>query len=146
VGVGFQYDVFVSHNQADKPRVRPIAQLLEAMGLRVWLDEWIIKPGDSTRIIDPQGNESNHFGFLVIFNLLELGIEVVRVFEYEVGAEDYFLDGELLVHADGSAELVRMPVGLISHTALKRFLQPASYEPVFTPDQPPSLVGGPAAE
>jgi hypothetical protein len=62
-----------------------------------------------TLIISPQGEESRHFGFLVVFNLLELGIEVVRVFEYEIGPDDYFLDGELLVHPDGSTELVRMP-------------------------------------
>jgi len=31
----FQYDVFLSHNQADKPRVRRLAA-----GLRVWFDEW----------------------------------------------------------------------------------------------------------
>jgi hypothetical protein len=99
-----------------------------------------------TRIIDPQGNCSDHFGFMVAFNLLELGIEVVRVFEYEVRPDDYFLDGELLVHPDGSTELVRMPVALISHTALRRLLGSRSYEPVFTEDKPPSIVTGPIDE
>ncbi len=42
----FSYDVFLSHNNADKPRVRPLAGKLKAAGLRVWFDEWIIKPGD----------------------------------------------------------------------------------------------------
>jgi hypothetical protein len=30
----FQYDVFLSHNQADKPRSRPLAERLRAAGLR----------------------------------------------------------------------------------------------------------------
>ena len=42
----FQYDVFLSHNSKDKPRVRKLAERLKAAGVRVWLDEWIIKPGD----------------------------------------------------------------------------------------------------
>jgi hypothetical protein len=96
-----------------------------------------------TSIIDPQGKKSDHFGFLVAFNLLELGIEVVRVFEYEIGPDDCFLDGELLVHPDGSTELVRMPVALMSHAALRRLLGPGSYKPVFTDNKPPSIRTGP---
>jgi hypothetical protein len=34
----FSYDLFLSHNPKDKPRVRRLA------ALRVWFDEWIIKP------------------------------------------------------------------------------------------------------
>lgn len=43
----FEYDVFLSHSEADKPRVRQLAERLKAEGLRVWLDEWIIMPGDN---------------------------------------------------------------------------------------------------
>jgi len=32
----FLYDVFLSHNQADKPRVRRLAERLKAAGARVW--------------------------------------------------------------------------------------------------------------
>jgi hypothetical protein len=42
----FQFDVFLSHNKADKPRVLRLAERLRAAGLRVWFDEWLIKPGD----------------------------------------------------------------------------------------------------
>ncbi|MEZ4712870.1 MAG: TIR domain-containing protein [Caldilineaceae bacterium] len=42
----FQYDVFLSHSSADKAVVRALAERLRADGLRVWLDEWIIQPGD----------------------------------------------------------------------------------------------------
>jgi hypothetical protein len=43
----FQYDVFLSHNQADKPRVQRLTERLRAAGLRVWFDEWVIWPGDN---------------------------------------------------------------------------------------------------
>jgi hypothetical protein len=42
----FQYDVFLSHNHADMPRVRRLAERLKAAGLRVWLDKWVIQAGD----------------------------------------------------------------------------------------------------
>jgi hypothetical protein len=42
----FRYDVFLSHSSADKPVVREMAEGLKAAGLRVWFDEWIIRPGD----------------------------------------------------------------------------------------------------
>ncbi len=43
----FRYDVFLSHSSKDKDTVRPLAERLRADGLRVWFDEWMLKPGDS---------------------------------------------------------------------------------------------------
>ena len=43
----FQYDVFLSHSAKDKAVVRPLAERLRQDGLKVWLDEWVLKPGDS---------------------------------------------------------------------------------------------------
>src|SRR5919107_1086517 len=43
----FRYDVFLSHSSKDKTIVRPLAERLRADGLRVWFDEWELKPGDS---------------------------------------------------------------------------------------------------
>jgi WD40 repeat protein len=43
----FKYDVFLSHSWKDKAVVRAVAERLRADGLRVWFDEWEIKPGDS---------------------------------------------------------------------------------------------------
>jgi len=43
----FQFDVFLSHSAKDKAAVRPLAEWLRRDGLRVWFDEWEIKPGDS---------------------------------------------------------------------------------------------------
>ena len=43
----FNYDVFLSHSAKDKSVVRPLAERLRKDGLKVWLDEEQIKPGDS---------------------------------------------------------------------------------------------------
>jgi hypothetical protein len=39
------FDVFLSHNSQDKPAVREIAERLLRRGVRVWLDEWELRPG-----------------------------------------------------------------------------------------------------
>ena len=43
----FQFDVFLSHSAKDKAVVRPLAERLRKDGLKVWFDEWALKPGDS---------------------------------------------------------------------------------------------------
>ena len=43
----FQYDVFLSHSAKDKAVVRPLAERLRKDGLKGWVDEWVLKPGDS---------------------------------------------------------------------------------------------------
>jgi tetratricopeptide (TPR) repeat protein len=40
-----EFDVFLSHNSRDKVAVRQVADWLEAKGLRVWFDEWELRPG-----------------------------------------------------------------------------------------------------
>ena len=44
----FKYDVFLSHSLKDKPVVRPVPEWLRKDWLKVWLDDWAIKPGDSS--------------------------------------------------------------------------------------------------
>ena len=44
----FEFDVFLSHNHADKPKVRKLAERLKAAGVRVWIDEWVIQPETSS--------------------------------------------------------------------------------------------------
>ncbi|MDX2000568.1 MAG: TIR domain-containing protein [Thermoanaerobaculia bacterium] len=58
MAASFAYDVFLSHNSADKPRVRPLAERLRAAGLRVWFDEWRIKPGDDIYLAIEHGLEA----------------------------------------------------------------------------------------
>jgi len=55
----FQYDVFLSHNSADKPQVRKLAERLKQAGLRVWFDEWIIQPGDDIYLAIERGLEAS---------------------------------------------------------------------------------------
>ena len=43
----FTRDVFLSNSSKDKSAVRPLAKRLRGDGLRVWFDEWALKPGDS---------------------------------------------------------------------------------------------------
>lgn len=43
----FTHDVFLSHSSKDKAVVRPLAERLRADGVKVWFDEWVLKPGDS---------------------------------------------------------------------------------------------------
>jgi small GTP-binding protein len=42
----FKYDVFLSHSAKDKSVVREIAERLRNDGVKVWFDEWVLKPGD----------------------------------------------------------------------------------------------------
>jgi WD40 repeat protein len=51
----FAFDVFLSHNHQDKPRVRRLAERLREAGLRVWFDEWVIKPGDDIYLAIERG-------------------------------------------------------------------------------------------
>ncbi|MFM7512964.1 MAG: TIR domain-containing protein, partial [Cyanobium sp.] len=59
----YPYDVFLSHSSADKLVVRELAKGLRAAGLRVWFDEWIIKPGDPISVKIEEGLE--HSGVLL---------------------------------------------------------------------------------
>ncbi len=40
----FPHDVFLSHSAKDKAVVRSLAERLRQDGLRVWFDEWVLKP------------------------------------------------------------------------------------------------------
>ncbi len=62
----FAYDVFLSHNSKDKPRVRKLAERLKAAGVRVWLDEWIIKPGDDIYLAIERGLEASRVQVLCL--------------------------------------------------------------------------------
>jgi hypothetical protein len=63
MGQEFEYDVFLSHSAKDKGVVQPLAERLRKDGLKVWFDEWEIKPGDSTPAKVEEGLEHSQFGF-----------------------------------------------------------------------------------
>ena len=43
----FECDVFLSHSAKDRAVVRDVAERLRNDGVKVWFDEWVLKPGDS---------------------------------------------------------------------------------------------------
>ena len=55
----FDYDVFLSYSSHDKQVVHALAKRLEQEGLRVWLDEWAIQPGDPISIKIQHGLEKS---------------------------------------------------------------------------------------
>jgi tetratricopeptide (TPR) repeat protein len=55
----FAYDVFLSHNKADKPQVRRLAKRLKKAGLQVWFDEWVIQAGDQILLAIERGLEAS---------------------------------------------------------------------------------------
>ncbi|HQU85481.1 MAG TPA: toll/interleukin-1 receptor domain-containing protein, partial [Pyrinomonadaceae bacterium] len=62
----FKYDVFLSHSSKDKAVIRELAERLKADGVRVWFDEWIIKPGDAIGIKINRGLEQSRVLVLAI--------------------------------------------------------------------------------
>lgn len=55
----YTHDVFLSYSSKDKTVVRTIAERLRADGLRVWFDDWELKPGDSIPAKIEQGLEQS---------------------------------------------------------------------------------------
>ncbi|RJR45003.1 MAG: TIR domain-containing protein, partial [Desulfobacteraceae bacterium] len=43
----FRFDVFISYSSKDKAVARAVAERLRTDGLKIWLDEWVLKPGDN---------------------------------------------------------------------------------------------------
>jgi hypothetical protein len=55
----FDYDVFLSYSTKDKEVVHDLAERLRNDGVRVWLDVWVIQPGDSIPLKIQQGIEQS---------------------------------------------------------------------------------------
>jgi hypothetical protein len=74
------------------------------------------------RIVNGDGTVAELDNVLVCFNLLELGIEVMTVVKFDLGENEYLLDGETLSPVGGREQLIRMPVALISRAYLEDVL------------------------
>lgn len=62
-----KYDLFISHASEDKDEfVRPLAETLENLGVRVWYDEFTLKVGDSLRKSIDHGLVRSRFGTVII--------------------------------------------------------------------------------
>lgn len=90
----FEYDVFMSHSSADRPKVRRIAEHLRDDGLNVWFDEWNIAPGAD------------------IYHAIELGLEKSRVVLLFVSGQA--LDSDW-VTLERSTALFRDPTSIVGH-------------------------------
>lgn len=55
----FEYDVFLSYSSKDAETVHPLADRLRDDGVRVWLDNWSIQPGDSIPMKIQEGMEKS---------------------------------------------------------------------------------------
>ncbi len=63
------YDAFISHASEDKEEfVRPLAEHLNRNGLKVWYDEFTLKPGDSIRRSIDFGIKSSRYAIVVLSN------------------------------------------------------------------------------
>lgn len=62
-----EYDLFISHASEDKEEfVRPLAETLENMGVKVWYDEFTLKVGDSLRKRIDHGLVKSKFGTVIL--------------------------------------------------------------------------------
>ncbi|MFN8572354.1 MAG: toll/interleukin-1 receptor domain-containing protein [Gemmatimonadaceae bacterium] len=62
-----RWDAFISHASEDKHDVvTPLAEALAAGGLRIWVDEQVLRPGDSLREKIDQGLAESRFGIVVL--------------------------------------------------------------------------------
>ena len=55
----FDYDVFLSYSSQDEQIVHALAERLKQEGLRVWLDAWVIQPGDPISLKIQHGLEKS---------------------------------------------------------------------------------------
>ncbi len=53
----FTYDLFLSYRSKDMAVVLPLAERLRKDGLKVWFDEWVLKPSDSIPAKTEEGLE-----------------------------------------------------------------------------------------
>lgn len=92
------YDVFISHASEDKTAiVRPLAEALRVLGLKVWYDEFELRIGDSLRRKIDTGLARSRFGLVVL-----------SVHFFEKGWTNYELDG-MVTRAVGG-EQVLLPI------------------------------------
>ena len=62
----FSYDVFLSYNSKDKTKVLALAERLRNKGLHVWLDDWVIKPGDDISLAIESGLQESRTQILCL--------------------------------------------------------------------------------
>ena len=62
-----KHDLFISHASEDKDDfVRPLAEALTGLGLRVWYDEFQLRVGDSLRRSIDRGLANSKYGVVIL--------------------------------------------------------------------------------
>jgi hypothetical protein len=61
-----QWDAFISHASEDKDVVVPLAEALRGAGLKIWLDQQVLRLGDSLREKIDEGLINSRFGIVVL--------------------------------------------------------------------------------
>src|SRR6266436_2428218 len=62
-----QWDAFISHGSEDKDSfVRPLARALASLGVKVWYDEFTLRPGNSLSQSIDKGLAHSNFGVVVL--------------------------------------------------------------------------------
>ena len=61
-----QWDAFISHASEDKDVVVPLAEALRSAGLKIWLDQQVLRLGDSLREKIDEGLADSRFGIVVL--------------------------------------------------------------------------------
>jgi hypothetical protein len=90
------WDVFISHAGEDKATVaRPLADHLQALGLKVWLDVFELRIGDSLRRKIDHGLARSRFGVIVLSKPF-----------FAKGWPQYELDGLISRHVSGEQNLL----------------------------------------
>jgi DNA-binding beta-propeller fold protein YncE len=99
----FQYDVFLSHNHQDKPRVRRLAERLRAAGLRVWPgvfeDEGEIRKDEGGGMKDETEAHPSSF---IPHPLLQSRVLLLCLSENALGSGWVALERSTAIHRDPS--------------------------------------------
>jgi hypothetical protein len=119
--VGDKYDVFISHASEDKEAVaRPLAELLQDAGLRVWYDDFTLTLGDSLRRSIERGLAKSRFGIVILspsfFAKSWPQEELNGLFAREIGGAKVILP---IWHELGSAELLKRAPMLADRVAAR---------------------------
>ena len=78
-------------------------------------------------------------GVLVCFSLLDLGIEIVQVVNYEMDPKNYMLDGEIQNVEDEASQLVKMPIALVACDYLGTIFGDRNADLEYTDGRQPSI-------
>ena len=61
-----EWDLFISHASEDKDFVRPLAEALRTHGVRVWYDEFELKPAMNLQRSINKGLAESRYGVVVL--------------------------------------------------------------------------------